>query len=75
LEIEKKLKESELKQKDIEAQKKANEIELLNKDREYQSIVRKSLVGGLIFIGIILVLLFMYLWRKSKDNKLLKKKT
>ncbi|MCX6257058.1 MAG: tetratricopeptide repeat protein [Bacteroidia bacterium] len=61
----------ELKQKDLESEKKDKEMVLLNKEKDYQNMLSRSLTAGLVFTGIILVLLFMFFRRKRKDNLML----
>jgi tetratricopeptide (TPR) repeat protein len=72
LQKDKELTELDLKQKNIESESSAKEISLLNKNKDYDQVVRSSLIGVLSFIFLIFVLVLFFLWRKRKDNKLLK---
>ena len=73
MEKDKEVKDLELREKNIEAKKKEKEIELLNKDKEYQGVVRSSLYGGMTLLGSLALVLFLFFWRKSKDNKIIQK--
>ncbi|MCX6258498.1 MAG: tetratricopeptide repeat protein, partial [Bacteroidia bacterium] len=64
----------ELKQKNLEAEKKDKEVTLLNKEKAYQSMLSRSLTGGLFFTGAIILLLFLFFRRKRRDNKKLEEK-
>jgi serine phosphatase RsbU (regulator of sigma subunit) len=65
----------ELKQINLESEKKEREVKLLNKEKKYQSMVNRSLTGGLIFTVAIIILLFLFFQRKHKANKILADKS
>ncbi len=58
-----------IKQKEAEHQKSQKEIDLLNKDKDYQGVVRNSLVGGIGLLSSLALVLFLFFWRKKRDNK------
>jgi tetratricopeptide (TPR) repeat protein/class 3 adenylate cyclase len=70
----KELQTIEIKQKDIEAQKNSNDIELLNKENQYQGAVRNFLYIGIGLISSLAIVLFLFFWRKKRDNKQLEEK-
>jgi class 3 adenylate cyclase len=72
LQKDKNIKDLELKKSKAEGDKKVREIAFLNKDRQYQSVVRSSLIGAFVLASAIALLIFFFLRRKGRDNKKLK---
>jgi len=64
----------ELKQKNLEGEQKDKEVIILGKEKAYQSMVSRSLAGGLVFTGITIILLILFFQRKRKDNRILAEK-
>ncbi len=63
-----------IKQKEAEQAKSEKEIDLLNKDKQYQGVVRNSLFGGVGLLSSLALVLFLFFWRKKRDNKKLAEK-
>jgi class 3 adenylate cyclase len=72
LQLDQQIKSLALEKKEADAIKKEKEIAYLEKKRDYDAIVRNSLIGAFILIATIAIIVFSFFKRKSKDNKMLR---